>query len=261
MKCTICQSPAVERIVVLQKGQKIFACNTCHNAFTVPAPVAPDYTVGDFHANGTTTPELTYADQLPEEIRTSYSIQASLVAKHVAKSEKILEIGGGEGIFLNKLMDLGYDVEMVEPSLTAADRARKRGIKVHNGYFHETKFNAQFGLITMAHVLEHIADPKNVMVQLRKLLQPNGFLLLTQTNYKGFMPKLLKEHWYAWVPDEHFSHFTVAGLKYLAQQTGYDLVDYKYSRLYHGKSIYHSAVKYVPFLQDQIHVLLKSKVA
>jgi 2-polyprenyl-3-methyl-5-hydroxy-6-metoxy-1,4-benzoquinol methylase len=261
MKCTICHSSVTKEIVSLQAGKLIYLCKNCHNAFTIPKPELPDYQNEDFHANGLITDNLTQLEALPEEIRTSYTIQVQLVEKYFSKSDRILEIGGGEGIFLDLLHRKGFSVEMTEPSHTAASRAMKRGFKVYNDYFQKTKFDAVYSLITMAHVLEHIPDPLSILGELKLHLKANGMVLLTQTNFRGFMPRFLKENWYAWVPEQHFSHFSISGIKYLADNSNFEVVDYKYSRLYHGKSIYHQVLRYIPFLQDQIHVLLKLKSA
>ncbi|MFN9959624.1 MAG: hypothetical protein ACK55I_41590, partial [bacterium] len=66
--------------------------------------------------------------------------------------------------------------------------------------------------------------------ELKNRLHPNGFLLLTQTNFRGFMPTILKQNWYAWVPEEHFTHFSLKGLKYIGKATSLSMIDYKYSR-------------------------------
>jgi 2-polyprenyl-3-methyl-5-hydroxy-6-metoxy-1,4-benzoquinol methylase len=148
---------------------------------------------------------------------------------------------------------------MNEPSIPAAARARSRGLKVYNDYFQVVKFDSTYALITMAHVLEHIEQPLKFLGGLEKLLKPNGYLMLTQTNFNGFMPRFLKENWYAWVPEQHYSHFSIDGIRYMADKLNFEVVAIKYSRLYHGKSIYHQLLRYVPWLQDQIHVLLQLK--
>jgi len=259
MDCTICHSSNTREIISLPLAKHIYLCKNCHNAFTFPQPSLPDYKNEDFHANGLVTDKLTRFEELPEEIRTSYSIQLHLIEKYLKKDDLILEIGGGEGIFIDLLYKQGYSVEMTEPSLSASSRAIKRGFKVYNNYFQEAKFDSAYSLIIMAHVLEHIPDPLSIMEMLKLHLSSNGMVLLTQTNFNGFMPRFLKENWYAWVPEQHFSHFSIEGIRYIAENSNFEIVDYKYSRLYHGKSIYHQVLRYIPFLQDQIHVLLKLK--
>src|SRR5258708_9158113 len=155
--------------------------------------------------------------------------------------------------------DKGYQVELIEPSRTAAARAGERGLTVFNDYFQNIELKKRYSLICMAHVLEHIDDPMGTLTALRKMLKPGGFILLTQTNFKGLMPVVLKRHWYAWVPDQHFFHFSVQGIKFLAGKTDLEVVTYRYSRLVHGQSILNSGVRYIPRLQDQFHIMLGFK--
>lgn len=259
VSCTICTSSYVREIISLPDNKKVMICKNCKNAFTHPKPALPDYSSEDFQAKGKETDILTNLKDLPHEIEKSYTLQLEMINKHLPKGSPILEIGGGEGIFLNMLKNNGYDVELVEPSLTASTRARKRGLHVHADYIQNLHFDKKFALICMSHVLEHIDEPVAAIDYIKTFLAPDGFILLAQTNFRGFMPFLLKENWYAWVPDQHFSHFSLAGLKYIAKQCSMSLSEYRYSRLVHGPSLYHTTIKYVPFLQDQLHVLLEQK--
>lgn len=246
-------------MLVHSPGIKIMHCKTCDNAFTFPKPQVPDYALEDFQAGSTELKQPTPFLSLPHEIQVSYQRQMKMIRANVCKGARVLEIGGGEGIFLEMLEFAGYEVELVEPSFSAAGRASQRGLTVFNDYFHNLKFEKKYSLICLSHVLEHIDDPIETIRKLTSLLEPSGFILLAQTNFKGFMPRLQKEHWYAWVPHQHFSHFSLNGLRFICQQTNLSVKDYRYSRLVHGKSVYHSILRYVPFLQDQIHILLQHR--
>lgn len=257
--CTICNSSEVKTLYTLSNNVRIMLCATCKNAFTFPKPTIPDYSTEDFQAREGDTKKLTTFAELPEEIQTSYSIQLGMIQRKLPNGSAVLEIGGGEGIFLEMVKNAGYEVELIEPSFTASQRAMERGLNVRNNYFHNISLDKRYSVVCMAHVLEHIDDPLSTIARVKTVLAPGGFILLTQTNFKGFMPRLQKTHWYAWVPDQHFTHFSLEGLKYLAKQTDMRVADYRYSRLFHGPSVYHKTIKYVPFLQDQIHVLLQMK--
>ena len=257
IRCTICQSSDVKEKLNLPAGKKIMLCRNCKNAFTSPKPVLPDYSAEDFQAGTGVLDKLTFLEELPEEIRTSYAVQLAMIEQKIPKGASILEIGGGEGIFLKLVKDRGYDVELVEPSVSASKRAATRGLHVKNNYIENVTFDKKFSLVFLSHVLEHIEDPLSAIDRIKKLLKPQGCFLLTQTNFNGFMPRLLQSKWYAWVPDQHFSHFSLAGLKYMARRSSLNVLDYKYSRLVHGKSVYHDAMKYIPILQDQIHIMLQ----
>ncbi|MDH4088845.1 MAG: class I SAM-dependent methyltransferase [Cyclobacteriaceae bacterium] len=243
----------------LSGGVKIMVCFNCNNAFTFPKPVIPDYSSEDFQARSAETQSLTYVDQLPKEIKFSYNIQLDIIEKKIKKGSSILEIGGGEGIFLDLVKSKGYAVDLIEPSISASNRARKRGLNVHTNYLSEVKSDNRYSLICMSHVLEHMDDPIGTLKQLRPLLQPGGFILLAQSNFQGMMPVLLKKNWYAWLPEQHFTHFSLKGLKFIASKSSMTIVDYRYSRLVHSNTLYHRILKYIPFLQDQIHILFQAQ--
>lgn len=257
-RCLICGSVKIKEVVYLAGNKKVYSCNNCGNAFTYPKPQVPNYAMLDFHSGDRIkeNQQLTSILNLPDEVQYSYKVQKELIGKYLKKGSEILEVGGGEGIFLECLKN-DYRVELIEPSKSAALRAEKRGIKVYNELLHKVSLEKRYDVLCMSHVLEHIDNPLETIEYLKEKVNPRGYILLTQTNFKGFMPRLLKEKWYAWVPDHHFWHFSLKGMKFLAGNAKLKVVDYKYSRLWHGKSIYHESMKYFPFLQDQFHVLLK----
>lgn len=258
VNCTICGSSNIRQMLELNSKAYIVRCENCGNAFTHPKPNIPDYKSEDFQSRNGDTLKLTTLDSLPHEIQVSYNLQVQMVERILPKGSAVLEIGGGEGIFLEMLKNRGYLVELVEPSVSASSRAQKRGLCVYNDYFQSMSFDRKYSLICMSHVLEHMENPLDVLNKVKGLLTPNGFILLAQTNFKGFMPLLLKANWYAWLPEQHFTHFSLSGLKYLANELSLSISDFRYSRLVHGSSIYHRAVRYIPFLQDQIHILLRA---
>jgi 2-polyprenyl-3-methyl-5-hydroxy-6-metoxy-1,4-benzoquinol methylase len=257
--CTICNSLHTRELINFSDKAKIMLCRNCKNAFTYPKPVLPDYSKDDFQARAGNTEKLTLFEDLPVEIHESYNTQIKLIEENLPNGSTVLEIGGGEGIFIEQVKKRGFDVELIEPSVTAAERAKKRGLTVYNGYFQDNILKKKYSLICLGHVLEHIDNPLTALDAMKESLAPNGFILLTQTNFKGFMPWLLKKKWYAWVPDQHFTHFSLEGLKYLADRSSLKIKGYRYSRLFHGPSIYHTFLKYTPFLQDQIHILFQVK--
>jgi 2-polyprenyl-3-methyl-5-hydroxy-6-metoxy-1,4-benzoquinol methylase len=249
----------VRQRLILSEGQRIMHCTNCRNAFTHPRPIVPDYASEDFQVGEGDRAKLTQLSDMPEEIQYSYHLQLQMLKKSIPENSWILEIGGGEGIFSELLVQNGFSVELVEPSISAAERASTRGLTVHNDYLGHVAFSRKFHAVCMSHVLEHMENPLEAIGKVKALLHPQGCILLAQTNFEGFMPWLLKENWYAWVAHQHFTHFSLAGLKYLAAESNLSIASYRYSRLVHGKSLYHAAMKYIPFLQDQIHILFRLK--
>jgi SAM-dependent methyltransferase len=91
----------------------------------------------------------------------------------------ILDVGCGNGLFFDQLVRFGevWGVESDE-SLVPADSPHRDRIYV--GAF-DASFdpNRQFGLVLMLDVLEHIRDPLGALRQVRRLLRPDGRVLIT----------------------------------------------------------------------------------
>jgi 2-polyprenyl-3-methyl-5-hydroxy-6-metoxy-1,4-benzoquinol methylase len=258
-KCRLCGSYKIIR-EVSSPSFEIFSCKKCTNAFTIPAPKPISYEKMDFHANAIkeeVNDQNKLLKDLPYEWRYSIERQVNILKKRVPKGGSILDIGCGEGILGGELIREGFQVSGIEPSLSASKRAIRRGIQVYTGYFPHPEVSEQYDAIVMSHVLEHIEDPVQTLRQLYATIRNKGYLLLIQTNYKGILPKKLKENWYAWVPEQHFWHFTPRGLTLLAKNYGFKLINNEYTSLVHGPNEFDMYTKYIPFLRDQFHLLLQ----
>ena len=234
-QCGLCDTVNTADIITSETFT-ITACKNCDIAFTVPPPALPDYESMDFHSkqDSDNTEKLTKLPELEYDWQHLIRTQVKLIEADFSKDCHILEIGCGEGILLEELMSRGFkNLDGFEPSRTAAIRARKRGLTIHNEYFTREKVTKKYDLILMSHVFEHIERPKDFLNDLAFALEINGAVMLTQTNYRGLIPRVLKENWYAWVPEQHYWHFTLKGLKKMFSLNGFKLISSDYCSLVH----------------------------
>ena len=68
--------------------------------------------------------------------------------------------------------------------------------------------NTSFDVITLWHVLEHIPNLVEYTNQLKKLLKPNGVLIIAVPNYKSYDADYYKEFWAAYDVPRHLWHFS-----------------------------------------------------
>lgn len=253
--CTLCKGNYVRELMLL-KDFKIQLCKRCNIAFTNPSPSLPNYEQEDFHNKNNEIDRFLYSEDLPYDWKQLIAIQKGLIQQYLTKDANILEIGCGEGILLYELFQLGYKVKGIEASYSAQKRGKKKRLDIQRGYFEELNSRTTYNCIIMSQVLEHMPDLERTLRKIKKLV-PDGYLLLTQANYKGLIPKIQKIDWYAWVPDQHYWHFTLNGLNRLLMNYGFKLVDYKYSSLVHPHNKLYKLAKVVPKWQDQFTVLYK----
>lgn len=142
---------------------------------------------------------------------------------------KLLEIGFGEGLFLNLAKSRGWEVYGVEASAWATEEAKRRfGLRhLYNAPLHELRFgDSCFNFIHMNHTLEHMPDPVETMVELRRIARPGALVAIEVPNEFGSLMERVKG-WagkrrepYA-VPSTHLWFFTPATLAHLAKKTGF----------------------------------------
>lgn len=132
------------------------------------------------------------------------------------KKGNILDIGAGVGDFLAFVKQNGWQTMGVEPSPKAKEIAIKKGVDFAN----ETSDlqNQSFDIITMWHVLEHVPNLENQILELKRLLKPNGTLIVAVPNFKSFDAKHYKEFWAAFDVPIHFWHFSKTAIKLLFEK-------------------------------------------
>ena len=108
----------------------------------------------------------------------------------------LLDVGCGNGSFLDLARTCGWDVVGLDPDPMAAANAAKQGLTVYEGgieYF--AGKTALFDVITMNHVIEHVRDPVKVLEACQALLKPGGQLWLETPNIDSFGHAWFQENW------------------------------------------------------------------
>ena len=105
-----------------------------------------------------------------------------------------LDIGAGDGAFLEELLALGFtDVVGVEPS-TAPIEAAKPAIRgyLKCGIFAAEEFAAgSFDLITCFQVIEHVWNPVKITSDALALLKPGGLFFLIAHDRRAFSARVM----------------------------------------------------------------------
>jgi len=106
----------------------------------------------------------------------------------------LIEIGGGNGFFLEEALDMGFNsVVEVEPSINAYNSA-KPNLKQ---YFIVDMLKPGLikdeiaDIVVIFHVLDHLTDPAEVLSLIYKMLKPGGSICIAVHNINSFSAKIL----------------------------------------------------------------------
>ena len=137
----------------------------------------------------------------------------------------LLDIGAGTGDFLLVAKNNNWNTVGIEPSEKAKAIAKAKGVELKSN-LSELESNS-FDIITMWHVLEHVPNLENQIKELKRLLKPNGSILIAVPNFKSFDANYYKEFWAAYDVPRHLWHFSKTAIEKLFDKQNMNLEDIK----------------------------------
>ncbi len=130
--------------------------------------------------------------------------RARRVTRFFPHPGKVLDIGCGQGTFLEWLQREGWECQGTELTAESASRASRRGIPVSVGPLTEDQFRPlSFDLITLWQVLEHLPDPMKTLKTATRFLKKGGILAISTPNIDSLQAEVGKDHWFHLDPPRH----------------------------------------------------------
>lgn len=114
----------------------------------------------------------------------------NLIERHFPADapKTLLDYGAGGGGFLLDARRRGWLVRGFEPGRRGMETCRAAGLDVTNRL--EDLPPATFGLVTLHHVFEHIANPGDTLDLIRPLVAPGGRLFIEVPNVKSLRARM-----------------------------------------------------------------------
>ena len=166
---------------------RLIECSGCGLLYGSPV-LSPDTLAGAYQsADFDSGAEAHYAS-------ATYANQIRNLIPHLPDLNGALDIGTGDGAFLEELQRLGFqNVAGVEPS-EAPYAAAKTEIrkKIRLGVFRPEHFQpGQFALVTCFQTMEHVPDPVAVARGALSLLKPGGAFAIVVHNREALSARIL----------------------------------------------------------------------
>lgn len=237
--CMLCGSPKIE---VLDPEACLSICASCEYVFDNPRPTL------DALVNFYSAPAKYDSWLLEEKGRNQLWARRLQKMRRTARSGALLDVGAGIGQFLHLARPEFTEVQGTEVSSTAVAIAKQKyNLDLHHGTLESSPFApGTFENITVFHVLEHVPDPKALVVKCRSLLQAGGVLVIAVPNdYRPIKSKVRIMLGRAGVPkyrhatkfglekirldgsmgEIHLSHFAPRVLRFLLESCGFGIID------------------------------------
>ena len=138
---------------------------------------------------------------------------------HLLSGKKILDVGCGEGQFVDFAMRRSWEVLGIELSDSAVALCEKFGLPVKKAdVFDRGLHQASFDMIMLSEVIEHVPNLIDFVKRLEQLLAKGGVLYLTTPNFNSLDRRVLGADWRVIHP-EHITYFTPRTLSRLVATT------------------------------------------
>lgn len=252
-KCIICGENKFNPFLtcndylVSKKDFELVKCVNCGFVFTNPRPAISEisrYYESDEYLSHASDKKslisLLYAQVQSINIKRKLKI----VGQQSKPENSLLDYGCGVGMFLKGAIQSGWNGQGIEPSENARAVALKSGLAVGQPNELAKIQDNSIDTITLWHVLEHIHNLNDVLVDLKRVLKKNGTFIIAVPNYNSWDANKYNSKWAAYDVPRHLYHFTTDTMKMLFSNIGMRIVSihpmkfdsYYVSLLSEGKS-------------------------
>ena len=137
---------------------------------------------------------------------------------------RLLDIGCNEGRGLLRYAANGFTVEGMELNECAAASARRLGFTIHSETLDRFHPEQPYDAVILSNVLEHVADPVELLQHISRILKPGGRLYVSCPNVNSWQKTIFGKHWINWHVPFHIIHFSDQTLTQALEKGGFRIV-------------------------------------
>lgn len=257
---TLLHSGLTDRVFFCAPGEwTLYSCNQCHSAYLDPRPTAES--IGLAYKNYFTHTEEkekkmdSSLKRLKRGIRNGYlnkkydtNLQPSiafgrwltpLLPQKRTLNEiyrnlpprfnhgKLIDIGCGNGTFLKKVMQLGWEAWGTDFDKEAIEIAKRTGANIVAGNANSNELPSNyFDYVTMSHIIEHLHDPLSELKGVHRILKSGGTLWLATPNINSLTYQAFGANYRGLEPPRHLILFNQDSIKTLLEKSGFTKIKY-----------------------------------
>jgi SAM-dependent methyltransferase len=229
--CPVCQQTAIEARRRLyddrygyQGGFQLVRCTSCGHSFLQNARFS-DQEIQALYSTFYPRRTMKVEDYRPHEERSGFSAwldgaRASSF-RWVPPRVRVLDIGCGFAQTLGYHARRGCEAWGVESDENVKRIAERHGFNVRIGVFRpEDLPQAYFDYVTLDQVIEHMRDPVATLAGVKRVLKPDGTVVVSTPNAAGLGAKVFGDRWIHWHAPYHLQFFTRRSMQAAAHRAG-----------------------------------------
>lgn len=147
-----------------------------------------------------------------------------LIEKYHLEKKKIIEIGCGQGEYLEVLKTFDVESYGIENREILVYKAREKGLNVKQGFVTDSNIfeeSEKFDAFLMFNFLEHQPEPNRMLQSIYNLLTDQGLGLITVPSFEYMM----KYGTYYEFMRDHIAYYTFDTLRILVEINGFEVLE------------------------------------
>lgn len=202
-------------------------CPKCCLVFVAPQP-SSQYLCNEVYAQkaGYQSSKSRVTEQAKENRQTKRILRDLSRSK---KGGRLLDVGASNGDFLLAARARGFTIQGVEINHGTASVAQERGLDVKECSLEDAAFPREhFDVIHLGDVLEHVPDPRKLLLECDRILAPCGTIVISTPNLdclwsRGtfYFYRWFGIPWSSLTPPYHLYQFSYANLCELLNQLSF----------------------------------------
>ncbi|MGI9591439.1 MAG: methyltransferase domain-containing protein [Myxococcota bacterium] len=220
--CPVCGAQeALPRFEVEGVASPIVACPTCGLGRFEP-PLAGDEVARFYPEEYYGQLGTKFQPAVERMVRWVGSRHIAYLSRGVPPGGRTMDVGCGRGVILGSLADRGFEVHGVERTAAAAAGADPRAsIRIAPRLADAGYPERHFDEVVIWHVLEHLADPLETLVEVHRILRPGGRLVVAVPNFASAQARWSGPDWFHLDAPRHLFHFSLEALCRLLLEVGF----------------------------------------
>jgi 2-polyprenyl-3-methyl-5-hydroxy-6-metoxy-1,4-benzoquinol methylase len=218
---------ANRKILFVKNGYAIQECTQCHHRFAFLGKATMDHLLQVYSNAYFFDGKSGYPNYLEErDILVNHGKRYARLLLNYTTPGKILDVGSAAGFILKGFESSGWECYGVEPNESmAAYGLKELGLTIQTGSLESYNNHQKFDLITFIQVIGHFYDLDLAIQNARKLLKPDGLILVESWNRKSAIAKFLGNSWHEYSPPSVIHWFSDDTLKELFRFYRFNLVE------------------------------------
>jgi len=208
-------------------------CSSCESLYVSPRPLKDNLEI--FYQNSVSSnywAEIFFPKVAEKRRDTIFKERVKEITNFCDKNnlshQNIIDVGAGYGIFLEewKKVHLNDNTFALEPGEKLAQVCRSKDIITLEKFSEDAEeWVGKADLVMCFEVFEHVHSPYDFVNSLKKLLKPNGTLLISSLTVDGFDIQSLWDISKSISPPHHLNFLSIKGIKKLFNRLDLKVLD------------------------------------